>query len=80
MSVAWIAFRRAQSEQAALAQLNTETERRLEVEQRLQSAHRLEAIGQLTAGLAHEFNNLLAVVLGNLELLAKAKDLSKPNG
>ncbi len=35
----------------------------------------MEAIGQLTAGLAHNFNNLLQVVQGNLEMLrAKLQD------
>lgn len=32
-------------------------------------AQRMEAIGQITAGVAHDFNNILTAVLGNLELI-----------
>ena len=35
----------------------------------LAQARRLEALGNLTGGVAHDFNNMLAVVLGNAELL-----------
>ena len=32
----------------------------------------MEAVGQLTGGTAHEFNNLLMVVAGNLDLMRQA--------
>lgn len=39
-------------------------------EQQLASARRLESMGQLTAGITHNFNNLLSVILPTLELVA----------
>ncbi len=47
------------------------TERR-QAEDRLRHVQKMEAIGQLTAGVAHNFNNLLTVIQGNAELLDTA--------
>jgi His Kinase A (phospho-acceptor) domain len=40
------------------------------LEAQVHQAQKLEAIGSLAAGVAHDFNNVLSVVLGYSELLA----------
>lgn len=52
--------------------LTEETGIRKALEAKLFEARRLEAIGKLTGRFAHEFNNLLTVILGNLELIEAA--------
>jgi signal transduction histidine kinase/CheY-like chemotaxis protein len=44
-----------------------ESKRKLEIE--LQHARKIEALSTLSGGIAHEFNNALMVVAGNIELL-----------
>ncbi len=40
-----------------------------EQEQRLRSSQKMDALGKLTGGIAHDYNNMLAVILGYAELL-----------
>ncbi len=46
------------------------SDRRL-MEDKLRQAQKMEALGELTAGLAHNFNNALMAILPNLEQAAK---------
>lgn len=46
------------------------SERKIIEEQLIQS-EKLRAIGQMASGVAHDFNNALAIILGNTELLVR---------
>jgi signal transduction histidine kinase/CheY-like chemotaxis protein len=55
----------------AHAQLQAEMEERRKAEEALVHAKKLQAVGLLAGGVAHHFNNLLTVILGNLELVRR---------
>ncbi len=43
--------------------------RRRDAEETLGQAQKMEGLGQLTGGISHDFNNLLQVMLGHVDLL-----------
>ncbi len=63
--------------EAALRELNETLEQHVaqalaqrdEAEDTLRQAQKMDAVGQLTGGVAHDFNNVLQIVSGNLQLM-----------
>ncbi len=48
------------------------------LEAQLQQTHKMELVGQLAGGVAHDFNNMLTVILGNADLAMMRMEHGNP--
>jgi signal transduction histidine kinase len=71
-----IEFRSQPMPNGGFVTLYTDLTERRAFERQLHQAGKMEVLGQLTGGVAHDFNNILAALLTNLQLLEATPDLS----
>ena len=73
MSVRWARVNGADGQMLGIMYAIADITERKKIEAQLHHAQKMEAIGNLTGGMAHDFNNHLAIILGNLDVLRETR-------
>ncbi|MFH0729847.1 MAG: response regulator [Pseudomonadota bacterium] len=68
----------ASGEVTAAIEIAEDITEKLSLESQLQQAQKMESIGRLAGGVAHDYNNMLSVIIGFTELAMGKTDPSQP--
>ena len=68
LGIAWIRALRQQVHRQT-KQIRTQLEKQARLEAEIQRAARLASLGGLAGGIAHDYNNLLTIIMGNLSFM-----------
>lgn len=61
-----------------ISDLKTSEKEQQELQSRLIQAQKLESVGRLAGGVAHDFNNMLSIILGNAEMIREDVNENEP--
>jgi PAS domain S-box-containing protein len=81
VSVAWLSSSSSGEHVAVLFDITERKraeEEQAKLEGQLQQSRKMESVGRLAGGVAHDFNNMLGVILGHVDLALEIVDSANP--